>query len=60
MDGKGRKIISNMADLQAAGGKKMEDVIGKTDLEIYPPELGQDFWAVDKSVIESGTSDLTV
>jgi diguanylate cyclase (GGDEF)-like protein/PAS domain S-box-containing protein len=54
MDGKGRKIISNMADLQAAGGKKMEDVIGKTDLEIYPPELGQDFWAVDKSVIESG------
>jgi len=54
MDGKGRKIISNMADLQAAGGKKMEDVIGKTDLEIYPPELGQDFWAVDKSVIDTG------
>ena len=34
----------------------MEDVIGKTDLEIYPPELANAYWALDKSVIDSGTS----
>ena len=54
MDANGRKIISNMADWQASGGKKMEDILGKTDLETYPPELAQDFWAIDKSVIDSG------
>jgi diguanylate cyclase (GGDEF)-like protein/PAS domain S-box-containing protein len=43
-----------MADWQASGGKTMEDIIGKTDLDTYPPELAQDFWAVDKSVIDSG------
>ena len=57
-DVQGRKIISNMADWQASGGKTMEDVIGKTDLETYPPELAQDYWAVDKAVIDSGTPTL--
>jgi PAS domain S-box-containing protein len=55
MDEKGRKVLSNTADWQASGGKKMEDVIGKTDLETYSPELAQNFWAVDKAVIDSGT-----
>jgi PAS domain S-box-containing protein len=54
MDVHGRKVISNIADWQASGGKTMEDVIGKTDLDTYPPELAQDFWAVDKTVIDSG------
>ena len=54
-DAQGHKVISNMADWQASGGKTMEDVIGKTDLETYPPELAQDYWAVDKAVIDSGT-----
>ncbi|HVM71324.1 MAG TPA: PAS domain S-box protein, partial [Anaerolineales bacterium] len=39
MDLQGRKTLSNRADWQASGGKTMEDVIGKTDLELYPPEL---------------------
>jgi len=54
MDAKGRKVVSNIADLQAAGGKTMQYIIGKTDLEIYPPELAQGFWAADRSVIDSG------
>jgi diguanylate cyclase (GGDEF)-like protein/PAS domain S-box-containing protein len=53
-DIKGRKLISNIADWQACGGKKMEDVIGKTDFDTYPRELAESFWAVDKEVIESG------
>ena len=50
----GTKILSNTADWQASGGKKMEDVIGKTDFDTYPPELAVQFWAVDKQVMDSG------
>ncbi len=53
-DLRGRKVISNIADWQASGGKTMEDIIGKTDLETYPPELAQEFWANDQAVIETG------
>lgn len=53
-DAQGRKIISNTADWQASGGKTMEDVIGKTDLEIYPPELAKIYWEIDQKVIDSG------
>jgi len=54
MDAQGRKLISNLADWQASGGKTMEDVIGKADLDTYPPEMAKEFWALDKEVIDSG------
>ena len=54
MDIQGRKILSNIADWQASGGKRMEDVIGKTDLETYPPELAEKYMVITKSVIDSG------
>jgi len=54
-DMQGRKIISNTADWHnAAAGKTMEDVLGKTDFDMYPPELAAKFWADDKSVLDSG------
>ena len=53
-DVQGRKIISNLADWQASGGKTMEDVVGKTDFELYPTEMAEGFWAIDKQVIDSG------
>jgi diguanylate cyclase (GGDEF)-like protein/PAS domain S-box-containing protein len=55
-DIQGRKIISNLADWQAAGGKAIEDVIGKTDFDVYPAELAARFWADDKAVIDTGVS----
>ncbi len=58
MDDQGRKILSNKEDWQASGGKTMEDVIGKTDFDSYPPEMAKDFWALDKQVIDSGESIL--
>lgn len=54
MDKQGRKTLSNIADWKSSGGKKMEDVLGKTDFDIYPPELAEPFWQVDKAVLESG------
>jgi len=54
-DMQGRKIISNIADWRnGSGGKAMEDVLGKTDFDTYPPELAARFWADDKSVLDSG------
>ncbi len=60
MDAQGRKIISNMADWQASGGKTMEDVIGKTDQDTYPPEMAEKFWDAGKKVIESGTPIINI
>gem|GEM_PF-674831 len=58
MDVQGRKVISNLADWQASGGKTMDDVIGKTDLDTYPIELAKKFWADNMEVINSGLSIL--
>ena len=53
-DIQGRKTISNTADWQASGGKRMEDVLGKTDFDTYPAELAARFWADDKMVLDLG------
>jgi len=53
-DIQGRKTISNTADLQTLGEKRMEDVIGKTDFDTYPAELATQYWADDKMVLDSG------
>ncbi|MBN1304097.1 MAG: response regulator [Anaerolineales bacterium] len=53
-DIQGRKILSNKADWNASGGESMEDVVGKTDFETYPPDIAEKFWADDMTVIESG------
>ena len=54
MDAQGRKTLSNTADWMASGGKIMEDVIGKTDFDTYPPELAEKFWQLDRAVLDSG------
>jgi diguanylate cyclase (GGDEF)-like protein/PAS domain S-box-containing protein len=53
-DTQGRKIISNIADWQGSGGKTMEDVLGKSDFDTYPPELAARYWADDRSVLDLG------
>ena len=53
-DLKGVKTISNVADWRASGGKRMEDVVSKSDFDLYPAELANKYWADDKSVLESG------
>src|SRR5690348_10915784 len=46
-DLEGRKTISNRADWQASGGKRAEDVIGRSDFDTYPAEMAEKFWADD-------------
>lgn len=53
-DMQGRKTLSNLADTRASGGKTAEDVLGKSDLDLYPPELAAQYRADDETVIKTG------
>ena len=53
-DPRGVKTISNAADWRASGGTRMEDVIGKSDFDLYPSDLAQKYWMDDQTVLESG------
>ncbi len=50
----GRKTISNQADRAASGQENPENVLGKTDFDVYPPELATRFWEDDKTVLGAG------
>lgn len=56
-DAKCRKIIINRTDLELIGGR-LEDIIGKTDLELFDNEIGQRGYADDKTVIDTGVAVL--
>lgn len=49
-----RKIIANKADLENVGAKSEMEVIGKTDIEMYPGETGIRGYNDDLKVIETG------
>ncbi|MBK7132767.1 MAG: PAS domain S-box protein [Bacteroidales bacterium] len=53
-DSECRKIIANRADVEITGCKSEEDLIGKTDLEIYPGETGNRFYSDSMSVVKTG------
>ncbi len=52
-DTEGRKTLANQADMLASGAKTMQDIIGKSDFDLYPAELAQKFWADDKLVLDT-------
>ncbi len=54
-DTKGRKTLSNTADMLASGAKTMQEVIGKTDFDSYPAELASKFWEDDKFILDTQT-----
>ncbi len=53
-DNKGRKLIANSSDLQIMNSNTEGEVIGKTDLEIFGPDIGATGYAEDRSVLETG------
>jgi PAS domain S-box-containing protein len=52
-DREGKRIFANRRYL-ATHQKKLEDVIGKSDLDLFPPELAERFMADDRRVLQSG------
>ncbi len=53
-DAEGRKIIANKTDVVTIGAKSEADVIGKTDLELFPNEIGLRGYQNDMDVLQSG------
>jgi PAS domain S-box-containing protein len=53
-DAEGRKIIANRADVAAIGAKCEADVVGKTDLELFPNSSGLRGYKDDMEVLRTG------
>lgn len=53
-DTAGRKTLSNPTDVSYIGMNSEADVLGKTDFDLYPPDLAESFYADDMHVIASG------
>ncbi len=53
-DGQSRILISNLAHVRALGATRPEDVLGKTDLDIFPAELAKQYYADDQALMKSG------
>ena len=53
-DAEGRKIMANRADVAAIGAKCEADVIGKTDLELFPNSSGLRGYKDDMEVLRTG------
>jgi len=50
----GKKLIANKADIRNAGVSSEEELIGKTDFDIFPEEIATHFWEDDIKVLQSG------
>lgn len=55
-----RKIISNRADVDNIGCQTEAEVLGKTDLELFPGEIGQRGYKDDMSLIKHGRKVINV
>jgi PAS domain S-box-containing protein len=53
-DNECRKVISNIADVENIGFKNEAEVLGKTDIELFPGKIGERGYADDKKVIITG------
>jgi PAS domain S-box-containing protein len=53
LDKEGRKVMANKADLRNIGCESEDEVIGKSDLDLFPVEIGRRGHADNLSVIKS-------
>jgi len=53
-DAQGRKLLANRADVEVIGFSSEEEILGKTDLELFNNEIGARGYADDQAVILNG------
>jgi len=49
-----RKTLANIADVRNMGATAELEVLGKTDFEVFPKEIADNFYADDKLVLQNG------
>ena len=53
-DRQGRFTFGNMAFLRMAGAASLDDILGKNDFDLNPPDLAQGYADDDQAVMRSG------
>ncbi len=53
-DKEGRKIIANKADIFNCGLEREDEIIGKTDFDMFPQDIAEKFWEDDQKVLKNG------
>ena len=53
-DHEARKIVANKANYTQAGFNKADDVLGKTDFDMFPRHLAEKFYEDDCTVLKKG------
>ena len=49
-----RHVLNNHAQLKLIGARSLEDTVGKTDYDFYPPEMAKEFQEDDERVMSTG------
>ena len=52
-----RFVIANQVTATRIGVAEPADLIGKTDLELLPPEIAQKFFADEQEIVRTGAAD---
>jgi len=47
-------ILNNLAHLKYLGASSQEEMTGKTDLDVFPPGIGDPFFAEEQEIIRTG------
>ena len=53
-DKEGHKILANLADIAIIGYTSEAEIIGKTDLELFPGKIGERGYADDLRILQTG------
>ena len=53
-DAEARKILANPANCRRVGCQTEAEIIGKTDYDLFPPDIAAGFFADDQSVLKTG------
>jgi PAS domain S-box-containing protein len=53
-DAESRFVITNLAHVHHLRAKTLDEIVGKTDFDIYPRELAASYYADEQAVIQSG------
>jgi PAS domain S-box-containing protein len=53
-DRKSRFLVNNLAHVKTLGANNQDEVLGKSDLDIFPEELARQYYEDDQSMMQSG------
>lgn len=53
-DKQSRFTVNNRAHLQVIGASSQEEVVGKTDMDIFPDELASQYYAEEQEILSTG------